>query len=501
MSVSPIQLSGSLSYFQNFDTLVSSGTESASQLPQGWDFREIVDNGLVDADDGSRFSNSVYSYGANGSSERAFGEFAPGPLTFVGAEFVNDTDRSIGMFSISYTGELWHGGGSNHLDFQYSLDATSLTTGTWFDVDQLDFASPNPMSRNGPTLGNSHINQTSLQADLHSGLAPGGTLYIRWVPSPPDPHGINRANGLAVDNFSIQGHFYPAPPKNDFNGDAHDDILWRNDNGAVSVWSSGQIGNAHIIHSAGQISNSWHIAGSDGFTGGGVSEILWRNDNGDVMFTGNNGWSWSYSGVPTDWHIAGTGDFDSDGGADIVWRNDNGAVSIWNGGAMSLAHIVASAGVVPASWKIAGTGDFDSDGHADILWRNDNGAVSIWDQGKIANAHIVASAGVVPADWHIAGTGDFNGDGHDDILWRNDNGAVSIWDNGQLGGAHIIAAAGVVGNDWHIADTGDYDGNGKTDILWRNDNGKVSIWDDGQIGGAHIVASAGAVPADWHIVI
>ncbi|TYL89684.1 hypothetical protein FXB40_34220, partial [Bradyrhizobium rifense] len=181
----------------------------------------------------------------------------------------------------------------------------------------------------------------------------------------------NASNALAVTTLDLTANF-------DFSGGGHSDILWRNDNGAVSIWDNGDINQAHIIAQAG----------------------VW----------------------PDSWHFAETGDFDGNGHSDILWRNDNGAVSIWDNGDISKAHTVAGAGVVPNSWHIAGTGDFDGNGHSDILWRNDNGAVSIWDNGDISKAHIVAGAGVVPNSWHFASTGDFDGNGQSDILWRNDNG-------------------------------------------------------------------------------
>ncbi|WFU83811.1 Ig-like domain-containing protein [Bradyrhizobium sp. CIAT3101] len=305
------------------------------------------------------------------------------------------------------------------------------------------------------------------------------------------------SNALAVTTFGLTANF-------DFSGDGHSDILWRDDNGAVSIWSNGDINQAHIVAQAGVVPNSWHIAGTGDFDGNGESDILWRNDTGAVSIWDNGDISKAHivaaaGVVPNSWHIAGTGDFDGNGKSDILWRNDNGAVSIWDNGDISKAHIVAAAGVVPNNWQFAGTGDFDGNGKTDILWRNDNGAVSIWDNGDISKAHIVAAAGVVPNSWHFAGTGDFDGNGQSDILWRNDNGAVSIWDNGDISKAHIVAAAGVVPNSWHIAGTGDYDGNGHSDILWRNDNGAVSIWDNGQLGAAHIVANGTLVPNDWHI--
>jgi FG-GAP repeat len=45
----------------------------------------------------------------------------------------------------------------------------------------------------------------------------------------------------------------------DFDGNGRDDILWRNDNGAASIWDNAQIGSAHIISGAGDVPNDWHI--------------------------------------------------------------------------------------------------------------------------------------------------------------------------------------------------------------------------------------------------
>jgi hypothetical protein len=341
------------------------------------------------------------------------------------------------------------------------------------------------------------------QADVNNGLvsyhetAAGATSDV-FSFKVTDAAG--NATGTALFQISISN---PAA-REDFNGDGHSDVLWWNNNGAVSIWDSGQPGGAHSVAAAGTIASSSHIVGTGDFDGNGHSDILWQDDNGTVSIWDNGqiGGAHVISGagvVASSWHIAATGDFDGNGHDDILWHNDNGAVSIWDNGQIGSAHIISAAGVVASSWHIAGTGDFDGNGHSDILWRNDNGAVSIWDNGQIGAAHIIANAGVVASSWHIVGTGDFDGNGHSDILWQNDNGAVSIWDNGQIGSAHIISGAGNVASSWHIATTGDFDGNGHSDILWRNDNGAVSIWDNGQIGAAHIVANAGAMLSDWHI--
>jgi hypothetical protein len=94
----------------------------------------------------------------------------------------------------------------------------------------------------------------------------------------------------------------------DFDGNGHSDILWRNDNGMVSIWDNGQIGGAHVISGAGVVASTWHFAG--------------------------------------------TGVFDGNGRDDILWRNDNGAASIWDNAQIGSAHIISGAGDVPNDWHI-----------------------------------------------------------------------------------------------------------------------------------------------------
>jgi hypothetical protein len=285
----------------------------------------------------------------------------------------------------------------------------------------------------------------------------------------------------------------------DFDGNGHDDIVWR-DGGFVFIWDNGQSSGAHQIINGGGVSSSLHISGTGDFDGNGRDDILWRDDSGGVFVWDNGQASGGHTvggSVAASWHVAGTGDFDGNGKSEILWYNDNGAVAVWDNGQASGGHSLAAAGAVAASWHIAGTGDFDGNGKSDILWYNDNGAVAVWDNGQASGGHSLAAAGSVAASWHIAGTGDIDGNGKSDILWYNDNGAVAVWDNGQASGGHSLAAAGSVAASWHIAGTGDFDGNGKADIFWQNDNGSAAIWDNGQPSGGHIV---GAVPAGWHII-
>lgn len=95
-------------YKQDFDTLASSGT--SNEVPTGWYFVETGSNAntTYTAGNGSSNTGDTYSFGATGSSERAFGCLLSNNLTpRLGAEFVNNTGHTIHVLVVSYTGEQW----------------------------------------------------------------------------------------------------------------------------------------------------------------------------------------------------------------------------------------------------------------------------------------------------------------------------------------------------------------------------------------------------------
>ncbi len=197
---------GASTYAQDFDSLASSGASAA--LPVGWSLSETgsssLANGSYTAGTGSANAGDTYSFGASGSPERALGMLLSGSLTPIfGAQFTNDTGATITALTISYTGEQWRYGATgrvDRLDFQYSLDATSLTTGVWTDVNALDFSAPASPAAAGALDGNAAANRTALSGAI-TGLAipPGATFWIRWS----DFNAVSSDDGLAVDDFSL----------------------------------------------------------------------------------------------------------------------------------------------------------------------------------------------------------------------------------------------------------------------------------------------------------
>jgi predicted extracellular nuclease len=192
---------------QDFSALASSGTSST--VPLGWDFSESSTNAntLYTAGTGSSNAGDTYSFGTPaGDADRAFGGLRSGALVpIIGAQFTNDTGATITSLALSYTGEMWRAGVTNRnaadrLDFQYSTNATSLTTGTWTDVDTLDFNSPNILTAAGLLNGNLVGNRTAI-SDSISGLSipNGATFWIRWI----DFDISSSDDGLAVDDLSL----------------------------------------------------------------------------------------------------------------------------------------------------------------------------------------------------------------------------------------------------------------------------------------------------------
>lgn len=191
-------------YTQDFDSLANSGSGHTA-LPAGWLLNESGTNanGQYQAGTGSGNSGDSYSFGASGSTERALGGLLSGSLSpSFGACFTNNVGNEVTALDIAYTGEQWRSGSAGRLDtinFQYSLDATSLADGSWVDVDALDFVTPNTVGT-GAKDGNDAANRTPLSSQIAGlAIANGSGFCIRWT----DFNASGADDGLAVDDFSL----------------------------------------------------------------------------------------------------------------------------------------------------------------------------------------------------------------------------------------------------------------------------------------------------------
>ena len=195
-----------LEYKQDFDTLAS--TSTSSTVPTGWALSESGTNAnaTYTAGTGSGNAGDTYSFGASGSSERAFGQLRSGTLISVlGAQFTNDTGAQLLSLAVTYTGEMWRlgtsGRAADRMQFEFSTDATSLTTGTWTAIPALSFSSPVTVGTVGALNGNADANRKTLASTIapSGGIANGATFWIRWT----DADASGADDGLAIDDFSL----------------------------------------------------------------------------------------------------------------------------------------------------------------------------------------------------------------------------------------------------------------------------------------------------------
>jgi len=202
-AAAPVSLgTAGATYTQDFTTL--SKTVASTALPTGWAIAETGTsaNSSYTPDAGALATGDTYSYG-NGA-QRALGSLQSTTLTpMFGVGFSNDTGVTLTSLQIAFTGEQWRLGALGRLDkldFQYSTDATSLTTGNYLDFDGLDFVAPKTGPSVGALNGQAAGNRVGLSALLAGlNIASGSTFWLRWT----DFNASGADDGLAVDDFAL----------------------------------------------------------------------------------------------------------------------------------------------------------------------------------------------------------------------------------------------------------------------------------------------------------
>src|SRR6185369_12504484 len=205
---------------ENFDTLSNTaGSTTNTALPTGWYLTETGggarDNEQYAVDTGGSTTGDIYSYGAAAATDRAFGELRSGTLIpLFGAKFTNNTGATITSLDVSYNGEQWRFGGvhstvADRLDFQYSVNATDLSTGTYLDANALDFNPPITAGTAGALDGNAAANRTAISSTITGlNIPAGATFFIRFN----DVDATGADDGLAIDDFSLTPQNAPVTP-------------------------------------------------------------------------------------------------------------------------------------------------------------------------------------------------------------------------------------------------------------------------------------------------
>jgi hypothetical protein len=298
----------------------------------------------------------------------------------------------------------------------------------------------------------------------------------------------------------------PDPAESDFSGDGLADVLLRNGNGSFVDWtmSGSAVASADNVKFAGNtidLGSAWSVDGIADLDGDGKADVLLRNANGslavwtmngNVVATNTSVTSQGNSVVlPSAWSVAGLGDFSGDGKADVLLRNANGTVADWtmNGSAIAADNLLTYQGAnvsLNSAWTIAGIGDFNGDDKADVLLQNANGTFADWTMNgaQVESSQKITSQGSVVtlgSAWSVAGIGDFNGDAMADILMRNTNGTFSDWtmNGSQIESAQTVTYQGApvtLDPSWSIAAMGDFNGDGKADIMLRSTSGVFAEW-------------------------
>ena len=195
-------------YIQNFDSL-SSGVvyRNNTNLPAGW----ILTRGsYVWTTVTNGYSNNYGTYcfsSETNDPNKSIGLVigTTGPAS-VGAHFRNETGVTLSSFSISYIVKQWARGAvinSNQIiPFSYSLNATSLTNGTFVSVPVLNMQSIHDGNGTFAALNGNDPANRQLITGAVSGITwlPNQELWIRWTGV---SHPFNSSHALALDDLTF----------------------------------------------------------------------------------------------------------------------------------------------------------------------------------------------------------------------------------------------------------------------------------------------------------
>jgi len=214
-------------YGQNFDTLLTSpeGTDTTwtdNTTLTGWYATKgtpAVTQTAYRPGTGSSNTGALYAFGSTGSTDRALGSLASGGTgtEVYGVRITNTTGQTLTSFDLSYAGEQWRDGGingstqsvPNTLAFDYSLNATSLSTGTYTANAGLSFTSLINANGSASALnGNLPANRTSITGTISNLVWLNGTdLWLRWS----DINDGGNDHGIALDDLVFKAKPSGAP--------------------------------------------------------------------------------------------------------------------------------------------------------------------------------------------------------------------------------------------------------------------------------------------------
>jgi autotransporter-associated beta strand protein len=263
-----------------FDDLASSGTTNALNIKGAYMF-ETIGNTTYAADNGGSSAGNTYSYG--NSSDRALGSLASGgnsPI-HVGLKLRNNTGTNMNAIDINYVGEQWRCGGNTSSDvlyFEYSTDATSLSTGTWNSFNALNMVSVINNAGISALNGNLPTNQTALSGIVGLGNIPdGAAIWIRWR----DENLAGSDHGMGVDDVVLTPLFYsPTTYYTAPTGDLDNLATWGSNPGGTGISPTNFTSNAqtfNIDQATATIGANWAVTGA-------ASKVVVGNGSTSTIF-------------------------------------------------------------------------------------------------------------------------------------------------------------------------------------------------------------------------
>jgi len=212
----PVAFTGA-TYNQNFDGFLPTGTA----YPDGWTGIRLAGTGTLNATltpaVQAENSNAGTTYNAGPltgtNTDRAIGSLSSNSTApAFGAAFTNQSGAAISQLTLAGRAEQWRSGDNaivEALMFEYSTDATSLSTGTWTAVTGLDIRELATTATTAATLnGNDAANSAAITATFPITWAAGSTIWIRWK----DTNDAGADALLALDDFSLATATAPAAP-------------------------------------------------------------------------------------------------------------------------------------------------------------------------------------------------------------------------------------------------------------------------------------------------
>ncbi len=322
----------------------------------------------------------------------------------------------------------------------------------------------------GTSMSAAHVaGAWALVKDLNPGASVTGVLGALTSTGVPIVDPANgtffRINvGAAVQTAPQTPATLRTAAKADFNGDFKADLVWRNNVGALSLWTmNGLAPTATVLFQPGSVDPVWKVAGSGDLDGDGKPEIIWQHMDGWLSAWWVNGPILQASvflnpnQISPAWKIVAVADMNGDAKADLIWRHDQGWLSVWymNGPNLTSSTLLTPNQVADSSWTVVGAGDLNGDAKPDLIWQHTTGGwLSAWlmNGATLVDAVFLTPNQVPDTHWKIRGVIDLNGDDTTDLVWQHVSGGwLSAW---LMNGTQVISSPFLspnkVGTTWQI---------------------------------------------------